>query len=54
MKRTNKKKMVKEAWFYIRVIIMVIILLFPFIIMLSISSESNIGDNRIPTDYHTS
>lgn len=40
MKRTNKKKMVKEAWFYIRVIIMVIILLFPFIIMLSISLKA--------------
>ena len=32
--------MVKEAWFYIRVIIMVIILLFPFVIMLSISLKA--------------
>ena len=32
--------MVKEARFYIRVIIIVIILLFPFIIMLSISLKA--------------
>ena len=32
--------MIKEAWFYIRVIIMVVVLLFPFIIMLSVSLKS--------------
>ena len=37
MKRTNKKKMAKEIWFYARVLILIVILLFPFIVMLSIS-----------------
>lgn len=37
MKKINKNKTAKEVWFYIRVLLFVIILLFPFIIMLSIS-----------------
>lgn len=37
MRKTNKKKILKETWFYVRVILMILILLFPFIIMLSIS-----------------
>ena len=37
MKKTNRKKMLKETWFYARVILVVLVLLFPFIIMLSIS-----------------
>lgn len=37
MRKSNKKKVLKESWFYIRVILLVLILLFPFIIMLSIS-----------------
>ena len=37
MRKSNKKKILKESWFYIRVILLVLILLFPFIIMLSIS-----------------
>lgn len=37
MKKINKNKAAKEVWFYIRVLLFVIILLFPFIIMLSIS-----------------
>lgn len=37
MKKISKKKTLKEAWFYLRVILLVVVLLFPFIIMLSIS-----------------
>ncbi|BDZ80164.1 sugar ABC transporter permease [Claveliimonas bilis] len=37
MRKTNRKKILKETWFYVRVILMILILLFPFIIMLSIS-----------------
>lgn len=37
MKKINKKKTAKEVWFYLRVILLVLVLLFPFIIMLSIS-----------------
>lgn len=37
MSRISKKKAVKEIWFYLRVILIVLVLLFPFIIMLSIS-----------------
>lgn len=37
MRKINKKKVLKETWFYARVILMILILLFPFIIMLSIS-----------------
>ena len=40
MKRINKKKTIKEAWFYLRVILLVLVLLFPFIIMLSISLKA--------------
>lgn len=40
MKRTNKNKIAKEVWFYIRVFILVVILLFPFVIMLSISLKA--------------
>ncbi|MFR1112038.1 MAG: carbohydrate ABC transporter permease [Blautia sp.] len=39
MKRINKKA-IKEAWFYLRVILIVAVLLVPFIIMLSISLKS--------------
>ena len=37
MKKTNNKKILKGIWFYARVILVVLVLLFPFIIMLSIS-----------------
>lgn len=37
MRKINKKKVLKETWFYARVILMILVLLFPFIIMLSIS-----------------
>ncbi len=37
MKKISKKKTLKEVWFYARVLILVAVLLFPFIIMLSIS-----------------
>ena len=40
MKRINKKKTIKEAWFYLRVILLVLVFLFPFIIMLSISLKA--------------
>lgn len=40
MKRINKKKAIKEAWFYLRVLLFVVVLLFPFIIMLSISLKA--------------
>lgn len=40
MKRINKKKTIKEAWFYLRVLLFVVVLLFPFIIMLSISLKA--------------
>ena len=33
----KNKKALKEAWFYARVILLVLVLLFPFIIMLSIA-----------------
>lgn len=35
-----KRKTWKEIWFYIRVILLVIVLLFPFVIMLSVSLKS--------------
>ncbi len=37
MKRTSGKKVLKESWFYARVFLIVVLLLFPFAIMLSIS-----------------
>lgn len=37
MKKISKKKALKEVWFYARVILLVLVLLFPFIVMLSIS-----------------
>lgn len=37
MKKTNNRKLWKEIWFYAGVIVMVLVLLFPFLIMLSIS-----------------
>lgn len=40
MKKTNHKKVGKEIWFYARVILIVLVLLFPFIIMLSISFKA--------------
>lgn len=44
MKKTNHKKVGKEIWFYARVILIVLILLFPFIIMLSISFKATADD----------
>ena len=35
----KNKKALKEVWFYARVILLVLVLLFPFVIMLSISMK---------------
>ena len=40
MKKTNSKKIAREIWFYARVILLVLILLIPFIIMISVSLKA--------------